>query len=217
MMDFWLGEDESARARHHEAAMTARQIHDGNILALALTGLARVALRTGDLEQARALCQEALAASQGVVDATGRATALHVLGVAAQMAGDLDDATQFMNERMALARRLGQYGGLAAEAANLAMVELQLGHIDQADSLARESLQIAVRREDAWMFPYLLSRLAAVATARDQLTLGATLIGAAQTMMNAQTRPGHLTSARTTSRQSQPSKTVSAPKHSRRS
>lgn len=81
---------------------------------------------------------------------------------------------------------MGKFGGLAVEAANLAMVEHQLGHIDRADSLAREALKIAVRREDEWMFPYLLSRLAAVATARDELVLGATLIGAAETMMSTQ-------------------------------
>ena len=186
IIDFWLGADERARALHTEALTIGRQMRDGNIVALALTGLARLALRSDDVEQARTLCREALEASQSTADPTGRANALHVLGVAAQMAGDLDEARTFMNERMDLARRMGKFGGLAVEAANLAMVEHQLGHIDRAHSLARESLEIAVRREDEWMFPYLLSRLAAVATARDQLTLGATLIGAAEKMMSTQ-------------------------------
>lgn len=91
-----------------------------------------------------------------------------------------------MTERMALARELGQYGGIAAEAANLAMVEHQLGNLDQADALARQALEIASQRDDEWMFPYLLSRLAAVAVDRGDPERAATLIGAAEAMMTAQ-------------------------------
>jgi hypothetical protein len=102
------------------------------------------------------------------------------------MAGRLDDAKRYMTERMTLARQLGQYGGIAAEAANLAMVEYKLGNLDQADSLAREALEIARKREDEWMFPYLFSRLAAVATEYGHLERAATLIGAAEAMMKQQ-------------------------------
>lgn len=82
--------------------------------------------------------------------------------------------------------KLAQYGGIAAKAANLAMVEHQLGNLERAETLAVEALEIARRRDDNWMFPYLLSRLAAVAVERGELERGATPIGAAETMMEAQ-------------------------------
>jgi hypothetical protein len=66
------------------------------------------------------------------------------------------------------------------------MVEHQLGNLGQADALAREALGIARQREDEWMFPYLLSRLAAVAVERGDLKRAATLIGAAEAMMTTQ-------------------------------
>jgi hypothetical protein len=186
LVEFWRGDDDRASALHRRALEVGRRSGDATISALALTGLARIALRSNQLDDAQQLCREALTASQGEGSPLGRANALHVLGVAAQMAGNLSDAREFMGERMVLARELGQYGGIAAEAANLAMVEHQLGDLDRTEALACEALEIALRREDEWMFPYLLSRLAAVAAERRELERAATLIGAADAMMAAQ-------------------------------
>jgi len=186
LVEFWRGADDRAAALHRQALEIGRQAGEATVTALALTGLARIALRSGQVGEAQRLCREALAASEGADDPVGRANALHVLGVTAQMSGELGQAREFMNQRMALARELGQHGGIAAEAANLAMVEHQLGNLDRAGALAREALQIARQREDAWMFPYLLSRLAAVAVQRGDLQRAATLIGAAEAMMTAQ-------------------------------
>jgi hypothetical protein len=91
-----------------------------------------------------------------------------------------------MTERMALARELGSYAGVASEAGNLSMVERQLGNLERADELAREALEIARQREDEWLFPYALNGLAAVATDRGELERAATLVGAAEAMMEVQ-------------------------------
>jgi len=186
LVEFWRGGDDRALAFHRQALEIGRQIGEATVTACALTGLARIALRSNQVGEAQRLCREALAVAESADDPAGRAHALHVLGVAAQMSGELGEAREFMNQRMALARELGQYGGIAAEAANLAMVEHQLGNLDQADALAREALEIARKREDEWMFPYLLSRLAAGAAQRGDLKHAATLIGAAEAMMTAQ-------------------------------
>jgi tetratricopeptide (TPR) repeat protein len=87
---------------------------------------------------------------------------------------------------MGLARELGSYIGVASEAGNLSMVERQLGNLDRAEELAREALEISIRREDEWMYPYLLNGLAAVAAERGRLERAATLIGAAEAMVEAQ-------------------------------
>ncbi len=182
---FLQGADDRASALHGQAREIGRQIGDPTVQALALTGLARIALRS-DVAEARRLCREALALTEGTADRLGRSNAIHVLGVAAQMAGDLLEARALMTERMALARELGSYAGISMEASNLSVVERQLGNLDRADALAREALEIFQQRQDEWAFPYGLNSLAAVAIERSEFERAATLIGAAETMMVAQ-------------------------------
>jgi len=186
LLAFWLGADDRATALHGRSLDIGRRIGDATVAALALTGLARIALRSDDIAEARRLCREALALSEGTADRLGRSSAIHVLGVAAQMAGDLLEAREFMTERIALARELGSYAGLSMELSNLSMVERQLGNLERADALAREALEIFHRREDEWALPYGLNSLAALAVERGEFERAATLIGAAETMMEAQ-------------------------------
>jgi hypothetical protein len=89
MLAFWEGADEDACSLHGRSLHLARRLGDPTTVALALCGLARVALRE-DLDWAQTLCEEALQTVEGTDDQLGRANALHVLGVAAQMRGDLD-------------------------------------------------------------------------------------------------------------------------------
>jgi tetratricopeptide (TPR) repeat protein len=185
LLAFWKGDDDQAATLHDQAVLIGRRIGDPTVTALALTGLARIALRS-DVAEGRRLCQEALVVTEGSGDRLGRSNAMHVLGVAAQMAGDLLEARDYMTERMALARELGSYAGVASEAGNLSVVERQLGNLERADVLAREALDIALRREDEWLFPYAVSGLAAVATERGEFERAATLVGAAEAMMEAQ-------------------------------
>lgn len=157
-MAFWQGADDRASALHSQALEIGRRIRDPTVAALALAGLARIALRS-DVAEARRLCREALALTDGTADRLGRSSAFHVLGVAAQMAGDLLEARELMTERIALARELGSYVGVSSEAGNLSMVERQLGNLDGADAMAREALEISQQREDEWAFPYRLNSL----------------------------------------------------------
>jgi tetratricopeptide (TPR) repeat protein len=182
---FWQGADDRASVLFDEALAFGRRIDDPAVAAMALTGLARVALRT-DVEEARRLCREALALAEGADDPIGRSSAMHVLGVAAQMAGDLVEAREFMTRQIALAREMGSARGIAVEASNLSMVERQLGDLEAAEAWARQGLDIARQRDDEWQFPYATNSLAAIATDRGDFERGATLIGAAESMMEAQ-------------------------------
>jgi tetratricopeptide (TPR) repeat protein len=185
LLEFWRGDDDRAATLHDRALEIGRRIGEPTVTAVALTGLARIGLRS-DISEARRLCREALLVTEGTTDRRGRSNAVHVLGVAAQMSGDLLEARELMTERMALARELGSYAGVASEAGNLSMVERQLGNLERADELAREALEIARQREDEWLFPYALNGLAAVAAERGELERAATLVGAAEAMMEAQ-------------------------------
>jgi tetratricopeptide (TPR) repeat protein len=145
MLAFWQGADEEACAQHGRSLQLARRLGDPTAVALALCGLARVALRE-DLDWARTLCEEALAVVVGTGDRLGRADALHVLGVAAQMRGDLAPARDLMTGRIQTARELGDVAAVASESANLSVVERQLGKLAAAEELAREALRIAAAR-----------------------------------------------------------------------
>jgi tetratricopeptide (TPR) repeat protein len=186
LLAFWPGYDERSAEFHHQALAIGRRTGDPTVTAQALTGLARLALRSGnasDIKEARWLCREALTITDGTSDRIGRSNAKHVLAVAAQMAGDFDEARTLMNERIAEAREAGNMATVSSEAGNLSMVERQLGNLDDADALAREALEIDHRRGDHWAMPYKISGIAAVATDRGDFDRAATLVGAAEAMM----------------------------------
>jgi tetratricopeptide (TPR) repeat protein len=185
LLAFWQGADEEACALHGRSLELARRRGDRTTIALALCGLARVALRE-DLDWARTLCEEALQTVQDADDTIGRSNALHVLGVAAQMRGDLRQARDLMTQRIELARELGDYATIGMESSNLSMVERQLGNRARAEQLAREALQIEQQRGDQWAIPYSLNGLAAVAVETGELERAATLLGAAATLQERQ-------------------------------
>jgi tetratricopeptide (TPR) repeat protein len=185
MLAFWQGADEDACSLHGRSLQLARQLGDPTITALALCGLARVALRE-DLDRARTLCQEALQTVEATDDQLGRANALHVLGVAAQMQGHLELARDLMTRRIEAARQFGDFAAVASECANLSVVERQLGHLGRAEQLAMEALRIEERRGDEWAIPYSLNGLAAIAVETGAFERAATLLAAADAMVEQQ-------------------------------
>lgn len=185
MMPFWMGDDPRASQLFGEALETGRRLGDAPLTSQALGGLARVALRT-DVPEARRLAAEALAVSDAANDEGGRSNALHMLGVGAQLAGDLLEARMWMTQRLALVRQTDNQFLIASEAANLSMVERQLGELDAAEALAREALEIEARTGDQFTTPFAISGLASIATERGQFERAATLVGAAETIMETQ-------------------------------
>ena len=186
---FWMGNDERA-TRHFDRAITvARRIGDVPLLARGLVGLARIALRRNDIEETRRLCREAIAEAEGAGDPSAAAGPLHVLGVAAQMAGDFEEARDAMTRRIAMGREIGNLAMVSVELGNLSMVERQTGNLDRAEGLAREALQIDRRRGDEWAVPHKLNAIAAVAVDQGENPRAATVIGAAEAMVEAQGAP----------------------------
>jgi tetratricopeptide (TPR) repeat protein len=184
-MPFWMGDDERASDLFGQALESGRRLGDAPLTSQALGGLARVALRT-DVAEGRRLAGEALAVSDGAHDDAGHSNALHLLGVGAQIAGDLLEARDWMTQRLALVRATGNEFLVASEASNLSMVERQLGNLDAAEALAREALEIGERVGDEFTKPFAISGLAAIATERREFDRAATLVGAAEAIMEAQ-------------------------------
>jgi non-specific serine/threonine protein kinase len=184
-MPFWLGDDERAAELFGASLEIGRRLGDLPMVSQALGGLSRVALRT-DVAEGRRLAREALTVSEAAADEPGRSNALHLLGVGAQIAGDLPEARDWMTQRLALVRSMGNEFLVASEASNLSMVERQLGNLDGAEALARETLEIGQRIGDEFTRPFAIAGLAAIARERGAFERAATLVGAAEAMMEAQ-------------------------------
>lgn len=182
---FWKGDDERSSALQYRAVDLGRGANNHTITALALVGLARIALRAKRTDEARRLCREALAVAEGTDDKAGRSSAMHVLAVAAQMSGDLLEARDIMSQRIALGREMGNLATVSIESGNLSMVERQLGNLDRAEALAREALQIDYSRGDEMSIPWKVNGLAAVAKDRREFVRAATLVGIADATMEA--------------------------------
>jgi hypothetical protein len=74
LLAFWPGYDERSAELHGQALAIGRRTGDPTITAPALTGLARLALRSGnasDIKEARWLCREALTITEGIQDGAG--------------------------------------------------------------------------------------------------------------------------------------------------
>ncbi len=179
---FWAGRYDLADRRFAEARSKADAVDDADVVALALAGSARVALNR-DPAAAIPLLREALARTEAMPDSTGRSSAQHVLGVALQMTGDLEGASVVMGDRLRQARRQGNEFVVFVESSNLSMVERQLGHLDEAEALSREALEITGRRRDQMSTAWVLNGLAAVIAAKGELERAATLLGAAEALL----------------------------------
>ena len=180
---FWAGGYEVARQRFASSLELAQQIDDGSVQALALAGLARVALDTDPGEAVR-LLRRALAITEDLADSDyGRSSALHVLGVALQMSGDLDGAREVMASRLSMGRATGDEFVVWVESANLSMVERRLGNLELAEELALQALAIDAARGDEMSIAWTINSVAAVNAARGELIRAATLSTMAASML----------------------------------
>jgi tetratricopeptide (TPR) repeat protein len=176
---FWAGEHERAAHRFRESLDLASSLADASVQALALAGLARVALYTDPSEAVR-LLREALDLTEDLADDDpGRSSAMHVLGPALQMSGDLEGAREVIEARLAMAERQGLGFVVWSESANLSMVERQLGNLDRAHELSRRAVDTETARGHDVYLSWTLNGLAAVMAAEGDLIRAATVLGAA--------------------------------------
>jgi tetratricopeptide (TPR) repeat protein len=181
---FWAGRYDLASERFAKSREVATALGDRSLEALALAGLARVALNT-DVEAAVRLLNEALSLTEGSPDDNeGRSSTLHVLGVALQMSGDLEGARGVISRWLASAEQSGDSFVIWTESANLSMVERQLGNLDRAEDLSIQVVMSAIAQSSELFFAWALNGLAAVTAAKGELTRAGTIIGIASAMLN---------------------------------
>lgn len=186
MLAFWQGDDAAARTAFEESEQLAAEHRSADVQALALTGLARLALRGRNIGEAQSLCRRALDVVATTTERRGRSSAIHVLSVAAQMNGDLEEARDLMHQRLLLEREAGSLRLVAAECSNLSAVERQLGNITGARELVLQALDIESRQGDVWSIPYSLNQLAAIDADSGDVSRAATLLAVAARMVEEQ-------------------------------
>ena len=181
---FWAGRYELAEQRFAKSLALAEELADSSVQALALAGLARVALNTNVSEAVR-LLRRAVTLTEGLDDSEpGRSSALHVLGVALQMSGDLEGAREVMSARLQMGQRTDDEFVVFTESANLSMVERQLGNLDRAEELSRQALAKDAGRGEEMSLAWSLNGLAAVTAAKGDLGRAARLNGLAAAMLD---------------------------------
>jgi predicted ATPase len=72
LIEFWRGMDDQASDFERQALEIGRLAGEATVTAQALTGLARIALRTNQLDEAQRLCHEALTISESSATPIGR-------------------------------------------------------------------------------------------------------------------------------------------------
>jgi tetratricopeptide (TPR) repeat protein len=176
VLAFRQNDTATARMRMETSLTIARQVNDARATALALTGLAQVALRE-DPAKVFAYADEAIALYRQLNDLHGAGAPLHMKAEAARMMMD-PRAEQMYEQTLALSRELKDSRRIATELHNLAYVKLQKKKSGEADKLFRESWTMFRELSVGDMDPYILGGLASVAAAEGRAERAAQLFGA---------------------------------------
>jgi tetratricopeptide (TPR) repeat protein len=179
---FRQGDDDAARHFYEESAEVARSAGDDGVLAWALGGLSRVALRAGECARTRELAQEALGLALDEASGLG---ARHMLAAAARCEGDYQRAEELYGETLELSRRLGARSVEAGELLNLGFVALHVDERERALERFRQSLELAAELDDDYLTPYCLIGAGTSATIRGDNVEAARLLSAAKAAFDA--------------------------------
>ena len=141
---FWAtrGPLSEGRRRLEQALERSGLGDDGGTIAQAraLSGLAVLTRRSGDMAAAGELQRRSLAIWRIVGDGRGIASSLNNLGALAALMGDYAQAEPLLLEAKALWRELGKEGNVASTLTNIAFLERERGDFEAAQAACEESL-----------------------------------------------------------------------------
>ena len=131
-LDRAAGRLDEAQRRFEDAAARSREARDPKAEALALQGLGRTALTSGDPRPALELLDQALALQQQEGSRPGRVETQHDRGAAFLALNDPEQAADAFADSLTSATALGDRYGEAAAHAGLARVERRRGDLEAA-------------------------------------------------------------------------------------
>jgi predicted ATPase/class 3 adenylate cyclase len=131
-----------------QESLELRRQGDRAELGAAVSRIAAVAWRRGDLDRALELHGEALRLFDEVGDQAARMNELHYIGEALRDRGDYDDAQRLFEEAVALARDLGNERQLVNTTHSLGDLALDRGDPERALVGYAESMEMSLRLRD---------------------------------------------------------------------
>jgi predicted ATPase len=135
---------EGRRRLERALEQTGRGAGDGTVAdARALSGLAVLVRRQGDMAAAGELQRRSLAIWRVDGDGRGIASSLNNLGTLATLQGNYAEAEPLLQESVALWRKLGKEGAVAQTLTNLAFLAREREDFKAAHEFCEESLRIA--------------------------------------------------------------------------
>ena len=166
-----------------EALAAARQEDDARFVANALSNLGAILLAAGDRERAASTLEEAVERARAGEDERIAALAINNLGDFALTVGDYERAQPLFRESLALLRARGDTANVARSLFNNGAVDLMLNRVAAAADRFQESLALCRTTGDREDSAWSLLGLAATNIATGDGERGATLLGAARTVL----------------------------------
>lgn len=182
-LDLYQGNTASAREHFQQTLSTRRKLGDELGVANSLNNLAIVAANLGDTAAAETAFRDSLEIRRRIGDTAGVAVALNNLGYMAESRGDLEAANDLYIQSLAGRRELGDKLGMVVSLNNLGALARRRGDLDEARRLHRESLVLAHSIGNVREAASALVGLASVAAVEPALREGATLLAAAEHLL----------------------------------
>jgi len=180
-----MGRDSDAQPLLEEARVTFKEQNQASFHAFTIVHLGNAELGLGNPEQARALHDEALAEARAIGENWMVAFALNNLGEVARTLGQYDLARTYYEECEALLSSTGDKGDLARFAHSLGYVAQYEGDYARAETQFRKSLAMFRRLGNRRGIAECLAGLAGLRARQGQPQWGATMLGAAETLLQA--------------------------------
>jgi predicted ATPase len=179
----WARGDYAAARGSFDRALATYDVGDASSTAdqLVMTGLLTLSL--GDPKAGRALLEEALELSQRAGDARGIANATVNAGYGALIEGEVTRAETLLAEALAGFRSLGDTEGIVVATFNLGLAALLVGRVADARASIRESLQTSHAVGLELGVAHSLLAFAAIAIREGELARAASLVGAADMIL----------------------------------
>jgi tetratricopeptide (TPR) repeat protein len=177
---FVLDDVERADLLWQESLELRRAQGDRAKLGAAVSRVAGIAWRRGDLDGALELHGEALRLFDEVGDQAARMNELHFIGEALRDRGDYDDAERLLEEALALARDLGNERQLDHTTHSLGDLALDRGDPERALLRYAESMEMSLRFRDRRSQIYCVAGIASALVGMRRERDAARLWGAAE-------------------------------------
>jgi predicted ATPase len=179
-----MGRDQEAQPLLFEAKALFEAMNFDYFLAITLVHLGNVELGLEHPERARQVLEEAQRLARTLNEPWILSFALNNLGEVARVLGDYDRARGYYQECQQLLGSTGDRGDMARFVHSLAYLAQHEADLDGAEAQFRESLLMFRRLGNRRGMAECLAGLAGVQARQRQLTWGATMLGAAESVLH---------------------------------